>query len=79
MYFDLRLIPHYIIIWVQFWKSGELKCRLELHMGATSPLKAKVRYEQKARDVGNKINIGIELKVRFCSNQISAQLLVITD
>ena len=30
---------------------------------ATSPLKAKVRYQQKAFDVGNKINIGIKLKI----------------
>jgi len=30
-------------------------------VGATSSLKAKVRYQQKALDVGNKINIVIEL------------------
>jgi len=29
-------------------------------------LKAKLRYQQKALDVGNKINIGIELKI-LCS------------
>ena len=28
-----------------------------------SPLKAKVRYQQKALDIGNKINIGIELNI----------------
>jgi len=32
-------------------------------VGATSPLKAKIRYQQKALDPGNKRNIGIELKV----------------
>ena len=31
--------------------------------GAMSPLKSTVRYQQKALDVGNKINIGIELKI----------------
>ena len=31
--------------------------------GAMSPLKAKVRYQQKALDIGNKINIGIELNI----------------
>ena len=31
--------------------------------GATSPLKAKVRYQQKAHDIGNKTNLGIELKI----------------
>jgi len=31
--------------------------------GVTSPLKSTVRYQQKALDVGNKINIGIELKI----------------
>ena len=30
-------------------------------VGATSPLKAKVRYQQKALSIENKINIGIEL------------------
>ena len=29
---------------------------------ATNALKAKVRYQQKALDAGNKINVGIELK-----------------
>jgi len=29
---------------------------------SSSPLKAKVRYRQKALDIGNKINIGIKLK-----------------
>ena len=28
-------------------------------------LKAKVRYQQKALDAGNKINVGIELKILF--------------
>ena len=30
---------------------------------ATNALKAKVRYQQKALDAGNKINVGIELKI----------------
>jgi len=30
---------------------------------ARNALKAKVRYQQKALDAGNKISIGIELKV----------------
>ena len=30
---------------------------------ATNALKAKVRYHQKALDAGNKINVGIELKI----------------
>ena len=30
---------------------------------ATNALKAKVRYQQKALDGGNKINVGIELKI----------------
>jgi len=30
---------------------------------ATNALKAKVRYQQKALDAGNKIDVGIELKV----------------
>ena len=30
---------------------------------ATNAFKAKVRYQQKALDAGNKINIGIELKI----------------
>ena len=30
---------------------------------ATNALKAKVRYQQKALNTGNKINIGIELKI----------------
>ena len=30
---------------------------------ATSPLKVKARYQQKALDAGNKMNVGIELKV----------------
>jgi len=30
---------------------------------ATNALKAKVRYKQKALDAGNKINVGIELKI----------------
>ena len=29
----------------------------------TNALKAKVRYQQKALDAGNKINVGIELKI----------------
>jgi len=29
---------------------------------ATNALRAKVRYQQKALDAGNKINVGIELK-----------------
>ena len=32
-------------------------------MSAMSPLKVKVRYQQKALDTGNKMNVGIELKV----------------
>jgi len=31
-------------------------------VGTTTPSKANVRYQQKALDMGNKINIGIELK-----------------
>jgi len=34
--------------------------------GAMSPLKVKVRYQQKALDVGNKTNIEIELKFSDC-------------
>ena len=30
---------------------------------ATNALKAKVRYQQKALDGGNKINVGIELQI----------------
>ena len=30
---------------------------------ATSPLKVKARYQQKALDAGNKMSVGIELKV----------------
>ena len=30
---------------------------------ATNALKAKVRYQQKALDTRNKINVGIELKI----------------
>ena len=30
---------------------------------ATNALKAKVRYQQKALDAGNKINVGIALKI----------------
>jgi len=30
---------------------------------ATNALKAKVRYQQKALDAGNKIYVGIELKI----------------
>jgi len=30
---------------------------------AVSPLIGKVRYQQKVLDIGNKINIGIELKI----------------
>ena len=30
---------------------------------ATNALKAKVRYQQKALDAGNKINVGIELEI----------------
>ena len=30
---------------------------------ATNALKAKVRYQRKALDAGNKINVGIELKI----------------
>ena len=30
---------------------------------ATKALKAKVRYKQKALDAGNKLNVGIELKI----------------
>jgi len=29
----------------------------------TNALKAKVRYQQKALDAGNKLNVGIELKI----------------
>ena len=32
-------------------------------VSAMSPLKVKVRYQQKALDTGNKMNVGIELKV----------------
>ena len=32
-------------------------------VSATSPLKVKARYQQKALDAGNKMNVGIELKV----------------
>jgi len=32
-------------------------------VSAMNALKAKVRYQQKALDAGNKINIGIELKI----------------
>jgi len=32
-------------------------------VSATNALKAKVRYQQKALDAGNKINVGIELKI----------------
>ena len=30
---------------------------------ATNALKAKVRYQQKALDAGNKVNVGIELEI----------------
>jgi len=30
---------------------------------STNALKAKVRHQQKALDAGNKINVGIELKI----------------
>ena len=30
---------------------------------AMSPLKVKVRYQQKVLDTGNKMNVGIELKI----------------
>ena len=30
---------------------------------AMNALKAKIRYQQKALDAGNKINVGIELKI----------------
>jgi len=30
---------------------------------ATNALKAKIRYQQKALDAGNKLNVGIELKI----------------
>jgi len=32
-------------------------------VSAMNALKAKVRYQQKALNAGNKINIGIELKI----------------
>jgi len=32
-------------------------------VSAMSPLKVKARYQQKALDAGNKMNVGIELKV----------------
>jgi len=32
-------------------------------VGATSPLKAKVRYQQKALNTENKMNVVIELKI----------------
>ena len=32
-------------------------------VGATSPLKAKVKYQQKAFNIRNKMNVGIELKI----------------
>ena len=32
-------------------------------VSAMSPLKVKARYQQKALDAGNKINVGIELKI----------------
>ena len=32
-------------------------------VSATNALKAKVRYQQKVLDAGNKINVGIELKM----------------
>ena len=37
-------------------------CLLPL-ASATNALKAKVRYQQKALDAGNKMNVGIELKI----------------
>jgi len=36
-------------------------------VSATNALKAKVRYQQKALDAGNIINIGIELKSLGCA------------
>jgi len=38
--------------------------------GAISCLKAKVRYQQKTLDAGNKMNVGTELKI-FSSTVIS--------
>jgi len=32
-------------------------------VSAMNALKAKVRYQQKALNAGNKINVGIELKI----------------
>ena len=32
-------------------------------VSVTSPLKVKVRYQQKALDAGNKMNVGTELKI----------------
>ena len=32
-------------------------------VSAMSPLKVKARYQQKALDTGNKMNVGIELKL----------------
>jgi len=31
--------------------------------GATSPLQAKIRHQQKALNVRNKMNVGLELKI----------------
>jgi len=36
---------------------------LLLLAGATSPLQAKVRHQQKALNVRNKMNVGLELKI----------------
>jgi len=39
-------------------------------VGATSPLESKVRYQQKVLDVGNRLNVGIELKIQILDSKV---------
>ena len=43
--------------------SNRCVCVCVCLASATNALKAKVRYQQKALDAGNKINVGIELRI----------------
>ena len=40
-------------------------------VSAMSPLKVKARYQQKALYAGNKMNVGIELKIHLSRTRLS--------
>jgi len=50
-------------MWERGFKAHCVCVTVTALASAMNPLKAKIRYQQKAVDIDNKINIGTELKI----------------